>query len=81
MAHNIEHINKVRLNFAIDPALKARLDNIPWGTRSLLLSKLTSWLCDMHEQHGSMAIGLILSGRFQLSRDERELEHSDGTVG
>lgn len=72
--------NKIRINFSIDPALKDRIDNIPWGTRSLLLTKLVTWLCDMYEKHGLMSIGMVLSGSFALVEAPPE-EQKDGKPG
>lgn len=60
-------MSEPRLTFTVPPDLKERFDKIPWGFRSPVMRRLTEWFCDIHEQHGDLAIGIVLSKEFELT--------------
>jgi hypothetical protein len=56
-----------RICARVDPVLRDRFNQIPWGLRAAVLRKVAEWIVSLYEQHGDLALGILISGEFQLT--------------
>ena len=57
----------VNVSFDVDRAFHARLSKaIPWGIKGELMRRLLSMVVEVVEKHGEAAIGVLLSGEFEI---------------
>lgn len=59
-----------QIHFQVEPALKERLDQLPWGMRAAALRTLTECMCEIYERHGEIGLGAVIAGGFRLKSDQ-----------
>lgn len=62
----------VRISFKVDKDLYERTSYIPWGVRAELLRVLLRKVIEAAESHGSMILGAILGGDFDIVHKKKE---------
>ena len=60
--------DNIRFSININPALRNRLNKLPWGIRGEMAKSMLDLLCDLHEKHGNDILGAVLSKEIILTR-------------